>query len=79
MKDDTRHILLGGIGIVFSGMLGVNAFFVRRLVEQIDETQRNVRLLQDDVIRVKERLGITARDGSYGPRQISVKFHRGDS
>lgn len=51
---DMNTLVLSIVGILFAG----NCYFVKRLVDSMDETKRTVRFIEIDMAVVKTHLGI---------------------
>jgi hypothetical protein len=68
VSNETRKRFDAVLGIVVSLLIGGNIFFVKRLVDEIDDTNRQIMELRLDVAKIQTRLGIRkgTQDASTG-------------
>ena len=56
MDRESKAVLNGGIASLIAVLLGINAFFAKRFLDQQDETNRLVSSLQQQVLVLTYRI-----------------------
>lgn len=65
MSSDTRQVLNLSIGFIFTLAIAGNAYFVKRLVDQVDQTRQIALDVQKEVAILKAELGVESHDEPF--------------
>lgn len=80
--DGEKSIVVWLIATLVTVLMAGNIFFVRRLVDEIDETKTMVVTLHEQVSIINAQLHTMSRDASckpyFGPESEEASFKRGE-